>query len=83
MKISAILLVSIAVLGTTVTTVRAEEPEKNAQPEAVAIPYYTGLIVLPESSNDAPPLSDNLTTINVNGSVGYVDANGHLIGLSD
>jgi hypothetical protein len=82
MKISAILLVSIALLGTAATAVRAEEPE-TAQPEAVAVPYYTGSIVMPESANDAPKLSDNITAIDVDGSVGYVDANQHFVGLSN
>jgi hypothetical protein len=81
MKISAILLLSLALLSTT-TMARAEEPE-SAQTEAVTVPYYTGSIVMPESADDTPKLSDNLTSVNIDGGVGYIDANQRFVGLSN
>jgi hypothetical protein len=82
MKISAILLLSLALLSTTATMARAEEPE-SAQTEAVTVPYYTGSIVMPESADDTPKLSDNLTSVNIDGGVGYIDANQRFVGLSN
>jgi hypothetical protein len=83
MKISAILLLSLALFGTTATITHAEDPQQAKKNEAATVPYYAGSVVMPESANDAAKLSDNLTPVNVDGGVGYVDSNQRFVGLSN
>jgi opacity protein-like surface antigen len=83
MKISAILLLSLVLLGTTAAMARAEEPQQEQKTETATVPYHAGAVVMPESADDSKQLSDNLTPVNVDGGVGYVDSNQRFVGLSN
>lgn len=84
MKISTILLLALVSCGSIAGVVRAEEPERAVDAaETTVVPFYAEAIVLPESADAMPTLSDSLTPIEIDGTTGYIDSNSRLVGMSD